>query len=215
MIAVVFGFLTLLIIIGVNWLLKHEARADFVPDATIGGWVAMRKRESLNRWLLATGMALTILGVGTAVYALREPLGLTDIKEWKKTEGLIVATSIEQYKDAAGKDRFTPVLIYQYTVGNTSYTERFVDSAKSRLVTAERALNIFPVGGTLNIYYSEAEPARSTIYPSLTPRTTPSLLFFAAVYGSIAAIIFFSARYEWRVDFVAESASTAPVPPPQ
>ena len=110
-------------------------------------------------------------------------------RSWPKAAGEIIAAELSE------PPAFRPLITYSYQVGDSVYqavtdlgTPPFGGKNK-RKSTAERIVDLYPVGKNVGVFYSPENPAESTIrvsakFNKFVILSIGSLLYLVAIWGA-------------------------------
>jgi len=116
---------------------------------------------------------------------------------WPFTPGRIISSKIDRSVTRGGQDEadsvsFTPLIQYEYVVDNQRYVgDRigFIGKSYSRQKQAEEALQSFPVGASVWVFYDPAKPGKAVLERKATGGTILIVLGSAILLLAIAAAV--------------------------
>ena len=90
---------------------------------------------------------------------------------WPYTPGRIISAKVDRSITRGGQDEadsvsFTPIIQYEYFVDNQRYLgDRigFIGQSYSRQKQAEEAMQAFPVGASVWVFYNPAKPGKAVL----------------------------------------------------
>jgi len=90
-------------------------------------------------------------------------------EDWPTVEGKVVAHAVHRQDHAHSSDTFTPIVWYEYRVGDVAckdsrlawYAERFDNERAAYDFMQER----YPVGATVRVHYDPAQPHHACLIP--------------------------------------------------
>lgn len=138
-------------------------------------------------------MVLLLTGVSLVSFESTEIDLFLNMRKWPTTEAKITSSKVQ------GKRAFHPEIIYEYRIGDKTYTGE-TDMGVPGFGTKANRLNVAvtnvfhnPVGKILTIHYNPADPAVSylKILPSYTVfllLSVGSIFFGTGLWGVLAAL---------------------------
>lgn len=160
------------------------------------GRVLCQFRPGLQRWIVSTDTGSSVLHLVFPVVFLTITLAIAAFathgfslalasRRWPRTTGVIVRSCVVEDR---GGDTVTLVaeIHFSFEVDGQSYagdTWTFNRTGDETRRFAERAVQRYPVGRQVTVYYDAANPGRNCLEPGVTPRVYVLALFVMVVLG--------------------------------
>lgn len=148
-------------------------------------------------FLLIGGLALE-----TGISSLHEG---SDTKTWPGVSGIIIASSIDKtthaYRrgvnnSASGGVSYTPVLVYDYQLGGTTYTGTVIYKSFAHALEfiAEKYIEQYSVGSSVTVYYNPENPEDTVLEPGFKIFSHYfAFTFFGGLFSLLGVIIIITA----------------------
>jgi Protein of unknown function (DUF3592) len=136
--------------------------------------------------LLFCGL-VTLAGLGlllTAAFDLRKAYRA---KTWPTTQGKILSSGLAEVSDSDGTT-YKVAILYEYSVNGVSHRSdvwRLRAGSSSFTKAATKAVERYPLGATVNVYFNPEDPADAMLEPG---RVSWSLLLGGVVFAGMGAI---------------------------
>lgn len=133
---------------------------------------------------------IALFSLWALVSQVRDVVSATSASGWPTVDGTVVSSQVNPgCKNLTG---YLPFIRYQYTVGGQEFTNHRIAygagvcSSKS---DAERIVNAYPEGKTVEVYFDPASPGDSTLNASRTGAGTFPVFTIALLIFCISAPI--------------------------
>lgn len=127
--------------------------------------VLLRRRMArLSGRIALSAVLAVVFGTWLVVVASDEITSARAVKKWPTVPGTILQSEV------IGDRAIRPVVVYQYRVGDSMYSDSSslgipsFGNRRSRRNESETIAAEYKVGDTVTVYYDPATPARSTLY---------------------------------------------------
>ena len=108
-------------------------------------------------------------------------------QDWPSTEGVVVASQIEEYRDADQEASYTPRIIYEYTVDGQRYASQqlkfSIEQSYGTQNGANKILSGYPIGKPVIVYYDPATPTNAVL-----DRSAPRIILWFVISGGLTLI---------------------------
>ncbi|MEK6222016.1 MAG: DUF3592 domain-containing protein, partial [Chloroflexota bacterium] len=108
-------------------------------------------------------------------------------ESWPSTPGIVIASFIEEYRDAEQVPSYNARVQYQYSVDSVNYSTyqvKFgIEKTYANQNGAGKALAVYPVGQAVTVYYDAADPSNAVL-----DRTTSQLTVWYIIGGLMVLI---------------------------
>lgn len=125
--------------------------------------------------LLNRIFSIILLLAGSAVLVITYLLQTeaTASQSWPSTDGEVVASFVEEYRDSEQELSYKPRVQYIYTVGGQLYKSQKVkiglEQSYGFYNNANKELADYPLNATVTVYYDPAEPTNAVLDRSSSP----------------------------------------------
>jgi hypothetical protein len=106
---------------------------------------------------------------------------------WPSTEGIVIASFIEEYRDEEQIPSYYARVQYQYSVGSVNYSTyqvKFgIEKTFANQSGAGKVLAVYPVGQAVTVYYDIADPSNAVL-----DRSTSQLTVWYILGGLLVVI---------------------------
>ena len=162
-----------------------QSLSCIIRPGIVGGAMSVDKKGRI--------VGLLILGTLVCSVATNVTSGVTHSlasQRWPRVSARVVESSV--YED--GRDvarRWEPDVVYQYTIGNQTFTSRRIRFLMSPIYQEEQASKIsalYRQGRVVQVAYDPSNPSESVLQPGLPPGTLKQVLlavFLVAITGYI------------------------------
>jgi hypothetical protein len=134
--------------------------------------------------------------VACSIYGVVEGLASRD---WPKTQGIVVNSSVEEWFSARGGYSYTLVANYRYDVGGKRYAGNRVRLVNQRQPGDQQQglqelAKVAPAGKSCVVYYDPANPTKSCLLPGTSSFHIVFLPLFATLLWSVGGVCLFKSR---------------------
>jgi hypothetical protein len=120
---------------------------------------------------LILGPVFVLIGVGIFVFlggTFREAYAS---RSWPTVQGQVTHSEMTQHRDSDGDMMYGTDITYAYAVNGQQYSGyrvTLMDGSTSARGAVQDALNRYPAGGTVTVYYDPDDPASAILEPGFT-----------------------------------------------
>jgi hypothetical protein len=118
--------------------------------------------------------------------------------KWPKTVGVVMESEISKYKNAEGKEMYSPKIVVKYNVYGNDYQTKEIDSSgsysTSDFSSVQKVISKYPKNKSVYVYYNDENHGEALLEPGvpMIPRILQYfsyLLFFLALIMLVKFII--------------------------
>ncbi len=118
--------------------------------------------------------------------------------KWPKTVGVVMESEISKYKNAEGKEMYSPKIVVKYNVYGNEYQTQQIDSSgsysTSNFSSVQKDISKYPKNKSVYVHYNDKNHGEALLEPgvSMFPRllrVASYLLFFLALFMLVKFLI--------------------------
>ena len=104
--------------------------------------------------------------------------------KWPKTVGVVLESEISKYKDAEGKEMYSPKIVVRYNVRGNEYQTKQIDSSgsysTSNFSSVQKVISKYPKNKSVYVHYNDKNNAEALLEPgvSIVPRLIRGASYF-------------------------------------
>ncbi len=117
---------------------------------------------------LVFGFFILLLG-GWFVYSAMGVVKSLQSLSWPHTQGTVLSTDIKKIPGSKGPTKYSPVILYSFTVGTNEYSsEKYsITIARGTMDWAKQNIDQHPVNSIIQVYYKPENPEISILKTGL------------------------------------------------